>query len=152
MLWILKVGVFFIKWLVDKQCFWWQYWLDLACLFLATAGTAQRFVELCPITSLRKWSRLKLTTMVLCFCFFFLMWLYLTCIISLANRCDRRQDYCLSKYPRERSTWEIHLDCGSPGKVQYEQLQLFHNIQFYRNNIDFVYKYLWGLGLLFEIG
>lgn len=79
------------------------------------------------------------------------MWLYLTYIISLANRCVRMQEDCLSKYPSERSTWEIHLDYDSPGKVQYEQLQLFHNVQFYRNNIDFVYKYLWGLGLLFEI-
>lgn len=84
--------------------------------------------------------------------FFFLMWLYLTYIISLANRCVRRQEDCLSKYPGERRTSEIHLDCGSPGKVQDEQLQLFHNVQFYRNNIDFVYKCLWGLGLLFEIG
>lgn len=123
-----------------------------ACLFLAPAAPAQPFLELGPVTSLRKWSRLKLTTGLVLGFFFFFMWLYLTYIISLGNRCVRRQEDCLSKYPSDRSTWEIHLDCGSPGKVQYEQLQLFHNVQFYRNNIDFVYKYLWDLGLLYEIG
>lgn len=78
----------------------------------------------------------------------FLMWLYLTYIISPGDRCARRQEDCLSRYCSERSTWGIHLNCGSPSKNQFEQLQLFHTVQSYRNKIDFilwieVYEYLW---------
>lgn len=47
---------------------------------------------------------------------------------------------CLSKHAGGRNAWETHLDSGSPGKVQCEQL--CRSLRSHRNKIDNIYEYL----------